>query len=268
MEATYWLKQTKAKPLFPDLIWDKPETKAHAGKLLIIGGNAHSFAAVAAAFQTSGQAGAGTVKALLPDVLKKTIGSVLENGEFAPSNKSGSFGKHALAEWLSFAGWSDGTLLPGDLGRNSETAIVLESLLKKYNGILTITRDALDYYTANPLPLLSRNETIIVASFAQLQKIMTSARSTRHITFDMPVASLVEILHTFTTIYPAAVVLRHNGLLFVAKDGEVSTTKTEVSENFWRVETASRVTVWAIQNPSKLFAAATTAIYDNVNDAN
>ena len=102
MDNTYWHRQTTEKPLFPDLLWSRPENKRHAGKLLIIGGNEHEFAAPAEAYAEAAKAGIGTAKVLLPNKLQKTIGKILENGEYAPSNNSGSFAKSALAEWHDF----------------------------------------------------------------------------------------------------------------------------------------------------------------------
>lgn len=265
MEHTYWKKQTPSQPLYPDLLWDKPESKLHAGKLLIIGGHAHSFTAPATAFATADAAGAGTSKVLLPDALKATVGAILENGEYGPSTKSGSFSKKSLASWLDFASWADAVLLPGDLGRNSETAIVLEQFLVKYPGMITITQDALDYFTRHPIDLLERSNTTIVASFAGLQKIATNARFTQPFTYDMPLSAMVDNLHLLTTIYPVLVIVKHNGTCFVAQDGEVSTTRASDDENIWRVATASTVSVWTMQHPNKTFAAATSAILEIAN---
>src|SRR6185312_2009701 len=96
---------------------------------------------------------------------------VLEAGEYAPSTPSGSFSQKALAELLSLSQWAEGVLLAGDLGRNSETAILLEQFSQKYAGQLTITQDALDYFTKSPKDLAQREDTLLVCSFAQLQKI-------------------------------------------------------------------------------------------------
>src|SRR3982750_2547854 len=119
MDRTYWHKQTAEKPLFPDMLWSRPENKRQAGKLLVVGGNVHGFAAAATAYAEAGKAGIGTARVLLPDSLQKTVGRVLEAGEYAPSTPSGSFSQRALAELLEMASWADGTLLAGDFGRNS-----------------------------------------------------------------------------------------------------------------------------------------------------
>lgn len=262
MEHTYWHKQTSTKPLFPDLLWDKPESKLHAGKLLIIGGNAHSFTAPATAYNESLTAGVGDVKVLLPDVLKKSVGPVLTNGEFAPSNKGGSFSKQALSEWLSFSDWADGVLLPGDLGRNSETSIVFEKFAQRYKGPLSITHDALDYITSNPEHLLSRNDTTLIASFAQLQKLALNSHFTQAFTYNMPVALMVDLLHLYTSLHNPAIVMLHNGVYFVAKDGDVCTTQHTNEPINWRVATAAAASVWTLQNPSKHYAALCTAVYE------
>src|SRR6185369_8603868 len=131
MDRDYWLRQEAGKPLFPELEWSRPENRSQAGKLLIIGGNLHGFAAPAEAYAEATKAGIGTARVLLPDAVQKIVGRFLENGEFAPSTPSGSFSQKALNEWLIHSSWADGVLLAGDLGRNSETAIVLEKFLGK-----------------------------------------------------------------------------------------------------------------------------------------
>lgn len=256
-----WLHKQGDQPLFKDLLWDKPETKQQAGKLLIIGGNAHSFAAPATAYVTAEQAGIGTAKVLLPQALQKVVGRVIENGEYAPSNKSGGFAKNALAEWLSLASWSDGVLLAGDFGRNSETAIVLEQFINRANQHITLTQDALDYFTPNPEGLLKSNTTC-VTSFAQLQKIATNSRFTTALTYNMTVNQMTEALHLFTSVHPISIVMLHNGVFYVAKDGDVSTTKDTKDEPIWRIKTAAMLSVWELQHPSKAFAALTTGVFE------
>src|SRR5688572_21972704 len=95
MDFDYWLKQTPEKPLYPDIEWQKPEQKALAGKLLIIGGNAHGFAAVAQAYQDAKSAGIGECRVVLPDVLKKNIDASIDC-VFVPTNQSGGITKDSI----------------------------------------------------------------------------------------------------------------------------------------------------------------------------
>src|SRR5687768_15187893 len=119
MSLDYWQKQSVAKPLFADLLWSRPENRQSAGKLLIIGGNAHGFAAPAQAFNSSLKSGVGVVKVLLPDVLRKMVKAFLPEAEYGPSTPSGSFSQQSLATALELAAWADGVLIAGELGRNS-----------------------------------------------------------------------------------------------------------------------------------------------------
>lgn len=262
MQRDHWHKQTADKPLFPDLLWSRPENKKQAGKLLIAGGNAHGFAAAGEAFAEATEAGVGTARVLLPDSLQKTVGRVFEAGEYAPSTPSGSFGQAALAELLAMSQWADAVLLAGDLGRNSETAILLEQFINKCGGQLTLTKDAADYFTKTPGELLKREDTLLVLSFAQLQKIASNARFTKAFMFDMDFLHLVESLHEFSQKHQANLIVKHLETIFVAADGRVSTTRLAEDVEIWRVRTAARAAVWWLQNPAKPFEALTTAVLE------
>ena len=144
MELAYWKKQKAGSSLFSDIEWNKPERRDQAGKLGIIGGNKLGFLAVAESYQTALETGAGQVRVLLPDVLKKTIPTSITDTLFAPTTPSGSLSRDAAAELAVLETWADGILLVGDAGRNSETAILYEEFISRYSGPLTITRDAID----------------------------------------------------------------------------------------------------------------------------
>ena len=58
----YWQRQEPGEPLFPDLLWSRPENRQFAGKLLIMGGNAHGFAAPAEAYAHAEKAGIGVAR--------------------------------------------------------------------------------------------------------------------------------------------------------------------------------------------------------------
>ncbi len=262
----YWSRQSAEQPLFPDLLWSRPENKNQAGKLLIVGGNAHGFAAAGEAYSEATAAGIGIARVLLPDSLQKTVGRVFEAGEYAPSNPSGSFSQKALAELIALSEWADGVLVAGDLGRNSETAVLLENIIEKYSGQLSLTQDAADYFTKTPNRLLHRQNTLLVISFAQLQKIAVSARFASVFTFDMDFLRLIDTLHEFTKQHHAAIIVKHLETIFVAASGQVSTTKLDQDLDIWRVKTAARASVWWLQNSTKAFEALTASLSKAVHD--
>lgn len=265
MENTYWLKQSPDKPLFPDLLWSRPETKTQAGKLLIVGGHKHAFAAPASAYGAAQKAGIGSIRVLLPNVLKRTLGPSFAEAEFASSTPSGSFSRQALVTLLELAEWSDGLLLAGDLGRNSETAILLEKLLQKYSGQLTCTDDSLNYFLDNGV-MTSRRHNAIVIETVRLQKLAKNNRPSTPILHRMNLHELITVLADWTTSTPALFITKHADNFVVASGGKVSTTPTKDLLN-WQVELAAYVAAWLIQQPRKTFEAISTAVYDFVTKA-
>lgn len=252
-----WLKQTPDKPLFPDLLWSRPENRRHAGKLLVVGGNAYGFKAPVAAYSASLKAGAGTIRVILPGALKKTIGTSLTEAEFASSTPSGSFAKSALDVLLENAQWADGALLAGDFGRNSETSVLLSSFLEKYNGQVTFAQDGVDYFLSANSFLLKRRGTVSVIKMDKLQKLGRNNKPEVPIRHAMNLSELVQLLSDWR----ANIITLHANNFIVAADGKVSTTPVKEESN-WQVELAAYASVWWLQQSDKIFEALTSAVYD------
>ena len=255
---SHWHKQD-GNPLFPDLLWSRPENKLHAGKLLIIGGTGQSFAAPAEAYAAAKKAGAGSIRVLLPDSLKRTVGKLFPVAEFAPSTPSGSFGMSSLAEFLDAASWSDGVTITSDTGNNSETAQLLESFYGKYHGRLSVNGDCLSVLTQQTATLLAnRPETALVMSFTELQRFATQTKFTTAFTSGMGLAKLVETLHDFNKLHAAHLIVLYEKTVVVAVNGQVSTTRySDTSAS----QLSAAITTWWMQSPAKPFEAMTTGVY-------
>lgn len=257
----FWRRQTPGKPLFPDIEWQKPEQKALAGKLLIIGGNAHGFAAVAQAYQDATTAGIGECRVALPDALKKAIDPLALDCVFVPTNQSGGISKDALPELKAATAWADGLLFIGDAGRNSETAIVYEQLLGAFPDKTTIiTRDAADLIKSSWPQLLEKSNVTFILTLAQLQKLFQSVYYPKTILFSMQLTNLAETLHKFTITYPANIVVFHQNQLLVAQNGEVTSTPWDDPMKIWRGSVAAKASVYATWHPQKLFETITTSL--------
>lgn len=257
MSRTYWHKQELDAPLFPDLLWSRPETKRTRGKLLVIGGNSQGFTAPAQAYNEATAAGIGSARVLLPERVQKLLPKSFSEMEFVPSTPSGSFAKKALAELLHNATWADGVLLAGDFGRNSETAILLEQFVQKYSGQLTLVQDGLDYFLNQPQTILKRNNTVIVPTFAQLQKLAIRAGTTTPITSTMDFLHFTEALRVFSSDHETTLITQHAETIFVAIDGQVSSTKSPEKDE---ITLASHGAVWWLQHKSKPFEALTSSL--------
>jgi len=260
MDLSYWRKQSPHAPLFPDIEWSRPERRDQAGRLLIVGGNKLGFAAAAESYQTAGEAGAGQARVLLPDCLKSTVPKTLTDVVFGACNASGSLAKDARTELHASAAWADGVLLVGDAGRSSETAILYEEFIAHTEMPLTITRDAIDLVKNNPRLLAERPNTLIVASFAQVQKLFQGVYYPKILTFSMQLLQLVEALHKFTITYPCTIMTLHKDTLIIAHEGQVVTQAWPEPMAIWRGSVATRAASYWLWNPHMPLEAATTSL--------
>lgn len=260
MDYAYWKRQTLDKPLYPDIEWSKPEQKSQSGKLGIIGGNQLGFSGVAEAYSTALGTGAGHIRILLPSILKKTIPPTITDAVFAPTNPSGSLSKDAIAEMNALGEWADSILMIGDAGRSGETAVVYEQFIQKYSGQLILTRDAIDLVKNGSELLVERPNTVLVASFAQLQKLFQSVYYPKVLTFTMQLTNLVEAVHKFTITYPVTLVVLHKDHLVIASSGEVTSQVWNNPMLIWRGSVAAKAAAYWLWTPSKPLEAITSSI--------
>lgn len=255
----YWQKQHLGEPLYPEIVWNKPEQKSLAGKLLIIGGNLHSINAPNVAYNQAIISGVGECKAVMPLSTRKFFGTKLPlNIEFLASNPSGSFGAKAYEDIMQLANWADGILFCGDVGKNSETSILLEEL-SKLNVPKTYVNDCIDPFIYKPEYILNDINSLFVLSFAQLQKISQNIKSTLAFTSNLEIAQIAEKLHLFTISNSVGIITEHNKIIYFAFKGSVITTKFEHTDS-WSLRMATEASIWWLQNSNQKFKSVTTAI--------
>ncbi len=260
MDLTYWHKQSADQPLYPDIEWSKPEQRSHKGRLGIIGGNKLGFAGVAEAYTVSTQSGIGGMKVLLPDGLKKSIPPIMADVVYGPTNPSGGLAKDSIVEMKALGEWATSILMIGDAGRNSETAIVYEDFLRDYSGPLTITRDAVDLIKNASSSVVERPNTLLVVSFAQLQKLFQTVYYPKVLTFSMQLTGLVEAIHKFTITYPISICVLFKEHLLVASGGEVTSTPWDNPMAIWRGNTAAKAACYWTWSPQKTLESVTTSL--------
>jgi hypothetical protein len=79
-------------------------------------------------------------------------------------------------------------------------------------------------------------------------------------THEMDFIKLIDALHEFTIAYEPHIITCRDGTLFVAVNGQISTTKPAKPQKVWRARTAAHAATWWLQNPSKPLEALTTAL--------
>lgn len=255
MSETYWQKQGE-KPLFPDLIWNRPENKRYAGKLLIIGGHTGEFSHVAAAFESAQQAGAGHIRILLPESLRK-MAQMIPEVEFAPVNKSGSFARTALADWFELSEWADHVLLAGDFGKNSETTTIIDGFLLRGNRPATLNLNSIASCSILPAQLPNLSATLVIDR-AFLQKIGMSLGLHVPILSTTPAERLSEIIHQISLGKKASMFIQDNDQSWAVSAGNMVSFKTKTIDN---TKLSAICAVWLMQNTPKPLEALATAYY-------
>jgi len=273
MNLDYWQKQAE-KPLYPDILWNKPEQKTQAGHLGIIGGNKHGFFAVNQAVEGAKRAGVGQIRALLPDALEANLASFRNSDTvFAPSTEIGSFSSKALPNAIALSDWADLLLVVGDLSKNSETAVFLEKLLKTQpEKPILLTRDAVELALPNASTWLQNPNITVFTTMAGLQKLFRQVYYPKILTFSMPIMALIENLHKFTLTYPISIITTHQQTgqepqFIVAHNGKVITMslanakQTVISP--WLGDLSAKIAGFLIWNPNKPLEAITTGLLPN-----
>ena len=268
MQHDTWQKQTK-QPLFPELEWNKPERRDQAGRLLVIGGSSHALSAPANAYQQSKRLGIGDVKAVLPVSTKRLIDKSAVDALFLPSTPSGEFSRDGELELLDYASWADTLLFAGDVGRNSQTTILLESIVRSFSGQIICTKDAVDSLLLQPKILFERESTTLVVSFSQLQKLLKNYSYLYPLSFNMELAQLVEYLNVLSKKIKCSLITLHNKQYIVAHNGTIVTTKitSNTEPKIWRLSTAVAASCYQTWSPTKPLEALTQAIYQTVHSS-
>ena len=247
---------------FPEIDWEKPENKRQKGRLLIVGGSPHGFSVVGNAFEQCQKAGIGYAQVVMPSATKALVSDILPDAHFLPSTISGSFAKKGLSELKTASTDAWATLLAGDFGRNSETALLVEGFLVSTSGKIIITKDAVDFASASyPRPLIHRQDTLIVASLSQLQKLLKNAGYTPAIEFKMNIPQLSDVLTKLSEETEAMYITVHHDTVFVAVSGNVSHTKMHFDEGLWQTRVAAYAAVYWIQHEGKPFKALSAAAH-------
>jgi hypothetical protein len=250
-------KQQKEKPLFPDLLWSRPENKRTAGKLLIIGGQSGQFKNTAEAYEASLKAGAGYIKVLLPDSLQK-LTQHLPDIEYAPSNPSGSFAKQSLGIFNEMSEWADHVLLAGDFGTNNETVTILDGYLLRCPQAATINNEALSSITL-PMGQLKKRPITLILDESHLPKLPLKFDIPKAITSSTNVMEFSDILAQISKDSKANYVVSRQNKVWVSTSGEVTSTDYKNSAGS---KLSAYCATWLMQQPAKPLEALTTACYE------
>ena len=134
------------------------------------------------------------------------------------------------------------------------------TFIQTYTGPLTLTRDAIDLVKHSSQVIIERPDTLLVLSFAQLQKLFQLVYYPKVLTFSMQLTSLVEALHKFTITYQVSITVLFKEQLIVASGGEVTSTPWENPMAIWRGSVAAKASVYWLWTPKKTLESVTSSL--------
>jgi hypothetical protein len=226
------------QPLYPKILYNRPVTRAGAGRLLVVGGHSGEFSLPTAIHQLSLAAGVGECRVILPDTLAKLLGGA-PGTVFGPSNPSGSLGTEALGRILGLSEEADAVLVGASLSNNSSTAILVEHLLAAVTG--------------NP-------EVLVVLTMAEVFKLCGSLHIPIHIRDGAGLINKLEIIQNLAAasrcsyaVYGSEIVIAAGGELIVTP---INYRLALVPALFYSVLS----TFW-LQNPTDRRAGLATGAY-------
>jgi hypothetical protein len=257
------LQQSKDHPLYPEVLWDKPENSLNAGKICIIGGNAHAIKEPNEAYQISLKNILKERRVVLPESTKKyfskehSVPDIL----FAPSNISGSFSAKSLIDLQTYQSWADCTIFAGDFTKSSETTILINKLIDKSSQLTAICNDGIDIVLQSEISPLQNSNLIITCSLAQLQKLCICYSPKFVFTSNLSPLAFYNKLSDLSSNAECYLLVMFQEKLYVAYKGQV--VISDLNENLlndasWATKITTVAAIWSMQQPAKRFQALVT----------
>lgn len=262
MATTDWSQQTD-KPLFDDLLWARPEKRSLQGKIAIVGGTTHDLFGPLAASQSVARAKAGELRVLLPETAPTALWQN-PGVEKLPVTQGGGISLGSRAMVMASADWADVVLLPGSLGKASESTQLISDLLSDHKVNLVACGDSVDAILLNHEVAIGRESTLLILTLSQMQHLAKAVGSLIAPTYQLPLRPFIDLISELSLTSGLNLAVSYSGQLIAACGQRVSSTKIVkeyASETALFVDAASYGAVLWAQFPMNLFKAATTAIW-------
>ncbi len=251
-----WQIQTD-QPLFPDLVWDQPQTRSQQPRLLIIGGRQQSLTAPLALYQQLQPH--SRLKVVVPDTWQKRLPQPPPEIVFAPSNPSGALARRGLEQLLALAQTSDGLIVGGSIGENRETSQLVQDLISQVSQPTILVGETLRSW---PIGQLTTARQIAVPDLIGLGQILRPWRPGRQDWNQLERPQIMELLSQ-PELKPLNLVVDLAKTIWVKVLSNMcyNMTKSRGRPDPTPFTLAGWVGLMAASYPKQLFAATTTATY-------
>jgi hypothetical protein len=250
-----WRQQSDAQ-LFPDVQWKRPEQRAQAKKLLIVGGHTEGFDQIARAYQAATAAGIGEARMAVPRSLKPVLANA-PGAAFLSATPAGEIALAGADELVQLADLSDGALCL-QVGANSETTRLLTTLARRSTRALIIGDEALHLLRHDLDTLLPRASLMLVVSFGGLQELARIIHPKLGLRHDMGVRPLALALESLNLTFPLVTELDQQ-ILVVYGDQVISTKRPKQID---MAMLAAWCATWWLQIPDQPLEALAAASFE------
>ena len=252
--------QQKENPLFPELLWDQPQSGALRPKILLIGGNKDSLTAPLSSFQLLKDA--ANIQLVLPDFWEKTFKDDSDDIVFCPSTPSGSLSNLGLDKVLRLASENDLVLLAGSLTRNSQTKRLIINLVENISKPIVFGEETWGLFDGSHQ--FSLNQVVVLNDLNKTNKFfhkffpdLLKEYSTKGSKLN-----LLEIVKSFE-ISRFPLLVKHNNLMISRLADKLCYTysKPMASQKDENFQLASWSALYVATNPQRFFESLTTACW-------
>jgi NAD(P)H-hydrate repair Nnr-like enzyme with NAD(P)H-hydrate dehydratase domain len=258
MHSPSFVKQSQ-EPLYPQILWNRPLSRHSAGRILLVGGHSGGFSVLQAFYQLALAGGIGQCQLVLPDSLRPILAGTPDS-IFVPSGPSGSLAKAALAAVLDLAHDFDTCVIGPDLSQNSETTVLVESLLEHLERPVVLVGDGLVVGRHQPARLMDKAGRLIIATPKEVLDLAGKRDLALPIKYADSALNKLAIMETVSRHSRADWVMVGRELITASK-GQLSLTNTVSEMDFFQPTIAALAAVFWTQQPGKPFEALTTAAF-------
>lgn len=249
----------KDEPMYPDILWNRPTNIGRAGRLLILGGHKNEFSQIQHIFEIAEASGIGEIKAAMPDSLKRLIPGV-DAGFFLPSTNSGSIARSALGEIMNIISNFDAVVIGANITNNSETAILIESIVRQSDLPIIITEEAISILKFNPDLITGNPNILVVSTMPGIFELANNHNIPLAIRRDSGLLGKLQILDQLVSISRCQYFVFDQEVL-VAADNKFCVTRLENSFSHDSYAAIGIASAFWVQNRNKAFESLTTAAY-------
>jgi len=248
--------------IFPEILWKRPQNiyKRQCGKILILAGSRGMAGAAALSTEAAFRAGAGIVLLGFPDALKEVYKKVLPETMSIPliSTPAGSVSLRAYPGIMEIAKDVDIVACGPGLSRNTETAQLVQKLVKNLNKPLVLDADGLNALIDKTKLLAQRTWPTIITphpgELARLIKEKPQNINKNRIKFAQKTAlefKSITVLKGYQTV-----IAEPEGKIIINKTGGPELATAGTGDVLTGI-----ISTLCSQNLNRLFEATSTAVY-------